>query len=40
MDNKNKETFQDRLLKLVNYLRRINKSKSVKNSATKDNNKD
>lgn len=30
MENNNKDTFQDRLLKLIFYLKRINNEKTIK----------
>ena len=40
MENKNNETLQDRILKLIYYLRRINNTKSFKLGDKKENNKD
>ena len=38
MENNNKDTFQDRLLKLIFYLKRINNEKSTKENNTSENN--
>ena len=40
MDDNNKYSFQDRLLKLIHYLKRLNQNKNAKeDSIIKDNNK-
>ncbi len=40
MDDNNKDSFQDRLLKLIYYLKRLNQNKNAKeDSIIKDNNK-